>query len=206
MVQEPEGRLDLALATYQANDERRTRVAGVVWQDAKETWVKIEGARPAGERVILLCGTTDPRFIARHERLLKEVEGVVRDLVCEDGQQDYLLTWRVYGVNGVRMTPVMKNGLPAEAFIMGECIAPTRARAAEVVRTAKRYLLHHGYEGRLSTGGNLLFPFTPPEVSVSAGLPLQHLSPDALPISTLCSRSRSNRFNQVADAACPHFP
>jgi hypothetical protein len=27
-------------------------------------------------------------------------------------------------------------------------------------------LLHHGYEGRLSTGGNLAFPFTPPEVSI----------------------------------------
>jgi hypothetical protein len=165
-VQEPEGRLDLARATYEAIDDRRTRVVGAVWQDAREPWVKIEGARPVGERAILLCGTADPRFIARHEQLLKEVEGVVRDLVCEDAPEDYALTWRVYGVNGVRMTPVTQNELPAEAFIMGECIAPTRARAAEVVRTTKQYLLHHGYEGRLSTGGNLAFPFTPPEVSV----------------------------------------
>jgi hypothetical protein len=165
-VQEPEGRLDLARATYQAIDDRRTRVVGAVWEDAKEIWVKIEGARPAGERALLLCGTADPRFIARHDQLLKEVEGVVRDLVCENAQEDYVLTWRVYGVNGVRMTPVMHNELPAEAFIMGECVAPTRARAAEVVRTTKQYLLHHGYEGRLSTGGNLAFPFTPPEVSV----------------------------------------
>jgi len=45
-------------------------------------------------------------------------------------------------------------------------LAPTRARAAEVVRTTKQYLLHHGYEARLSTAGNLAFPFTPPEVSV----------------------------------------
>ena len=91
---------------------------------------------------------------------------MVRDLVCEDDPEDYVLTWRVYGVNGVRMTPVTQNEFPAEAFIMGECIAPTQARAAEVVRTTKQYLLHHGYEGRLSTGGNLAFPFTPPEVSV----------------------------------------
>jgi hypothetical protein len=90
----------------------------------------------------------------------------VRELVCEDAEEDYVLTWRVYGVNGVRMTPVLQNELPAEAFIMGECIAPTCARAAEVMRTTKQYLLHHGYEGRLSTGGNLAFPFTPPEVSV----------------------------------------
>jgi hypothetical protein len=48
---------------------------------------------------------------------------------------------------------------------MGECIAPTAERAEEVIRTTKQYLLHHGYEGRLSTAGNLAFPFTPPEIS-----------------------------------------
>jgi hypothetical protein len=40
---------------------------------------------------------------------LQEVESVVRDLVCEDAAEDYVLTWRVYGVNGVRMTPVTQN-------------------------------------------------------------------------------------------------
>ena len=64
------------------------------------------------------------------------------------------------------MTPAVTETPPPEAFIMAECIAPTRERAAEVVRTTKQYLLHHGYEGRLSTGGNLAFPFTPPEVSI----------------------------------------
>ena len=49
---------------------------------------------------------------------------------------------------------------------MGECIAPTAERASEVVRTCKQYLLHHGYPGRLSTAGNLAFPFTPPEVTI----------------------------------------
>jgi hypothetical protein len=50
-VQEPEGRLDLARATYEAIDDRRTRVVGAVWQDAKESWVKIEGrARWASAR------------------------------------------------------------------------------------------------------------------------------------------------------------
>ena len=115
---------------------------------------------------MLLCGTADPKFIAQQDKLLKEVEIVVRDLVCEDTAEDYVLTWRVYGVQGVRMTPAVKETPPPEAFIMAECIAPTRERAAEVVGTTKQYLLHHGYEGRLSTGGNLAFPFTPPEVSI----------------------------------------
>jgi hypothetical protein len=165
-VQEPEGRLDLGRATYEAIDERRTRVRGAAWEYAKEPRVKIEGACRVGERAVLLCGTADPRFIAQHEQLLKEVEIVVRDLVCEDAAEDYVLSWRVYGVNGVRMTPTAEPSPPPEAFIMAECIAPTRERAAEVVRTTKQYLLHHGYEGRLCTGGNVAFPFTPPEVSI----------------------------------------
>src|SRR5262245_40205978 len=69
-VRESEGRLDLARATYHALDERRTRVVGAVWEERSEPWVKIEGARHVGERAILLCGTADPRFIARHEQLL----------------------------------------------------------------------------------------------------------------------------------------
>ena len=37
---------------------------------------------------------------------------------------------------------------------------------SEVVRTCKQFLLHFGYPGRLSTAGNVAFPFTPPEVSL----------------------------------------
>ncbi len=165
-VYEPEGRLDLAQATYTAVDERRTRVKGAAWHEASAFTVKIEGATRIGERAILVCGAADPRFIAKARTLLGEVEGVVRDLVCEDTPMDYTLTWRVYGLDGVRMMGKPLEGTPGEIFILGECIAPTAARAAEVVRTAKQYLLHHGYQGRLSTGGNVAFPFTPPEVSV----------------------------------------
>jgi hypothetical protein len=35
-----------------------------------------------------------------------------------------------------------------------------------VVRSCKQFLLHYGYPGRLSTAGNVAFPFTPPEVSL----------------------------------------
>jgi hypothetical protein len=128
--------------------------------------VKIEGARRIGERAVLLAGAADPRFIAQHRDILPAVATVVRDLVCEDAPEDYTLRFRIYGVDGVRMAAPAGEALPGEVFIMGECIAPTADRAAEVVRTLKQYLLHHGYAGRLSTAGNLAFPFTPPEVSL----------------------------------------
>ena len=164
-LSEPDGTLDLAAATYTALDDRRTRVAGAAWRPADAPTIKLEGARKIGERAILLAGAADPRFIARHREILPAAAAVVRDLVCEDQPEDYTLTFRVYGVDGVRMAPPANEAPPGEVFVLGEVIAPTAERAAEVMRTTKQYLLHHGYPGRLSTAGNLAFPFTPPEVS-----------------------------------------
>jgi len=185
-VYEPEGRLDLSAAEYVAVDERRTRVSGARWETSADPCVKIEGACRIGERAVLLAGAADPRFIAGHREILAAVSEVVRELVCEDQPQDYTLRFRVYGVDGVRMAVPEHEAPPGEVFVMGECIAPTAERAAEVVRTCKQYLLHHGYPGRLSTAGNLAFPFTPPEVSLGAAyrFSVYHLlhvaDPDAL--------------------------
>jgi hypothetical protein len=164
-IYEPEGHVDLRNAKYEALDDRRVRVSGATWHAAGTPTVKLEGARRVGERAVLLCAAADPRFIENHSSILTAVSEVVRELVCEDCPEDYSLFWKVYGVNGVRETRPM-HPAPHEVFLLVECIAPTRERAAEVVRTMKQYLLHHGYPGRLSTGGNLAFPFTPPEVSV----------------------------------------
>ena len=165
-VIEPEGRVDLRAATYTALDDRRTRVEGAEWTPSQTPTIKLEGAECIGERAVLLAGAADPRFISRYKEILPAVAEVVRELVCEDQPQDYTLRFRVYGVDGVRGFAPEGEPTPGEAFIMGECIAPTRERAAEVVRTTKQYMLHHGYPGRLSTAGNLAFPFTPPEVSL----------------------------------------
>jgi hypothetical protein len=165
-VVEPEGMLDLANARYEAVDDRRTRVSGAAWRDTTDPTVKLEGSLKIGERAVLLAGSADPRFIASIKSLLPNFTELVRDLVCEDQPQDYTLRFRVYGIDGVRMVAPEHEPPPGEVFIMGECIAPTRERASEVVRTCKQYLLHYGYPGRLSTAGNLAFPFTPPEVSL----------------------------------------
>ena len=165
VIIEPEGRAELHGARYEAVDERRTRISGATWLPAPHSTINIEGSRRVGERAVLLCGAADPRFIERREAILHEVAKIVRDLVCEDTEEDYSLFWRFYGVDGV--TERLPDApIPGEIFMTIECIAPTTARASEVVRTMKQYLLHYGYEGRLSTGGNLAFAFTPPEISV----------------------------------------
>ncbi len=165
-MQEPDGTLDLSRAQYEAVDDRRARVSGATWRDTTAPTIKLEGAIKVGERAVLLCGSADPRFIAQCKGLLPKVADLVESLVCEEQPMDYTLRFRVYGIDGVRMVVPENEPPPGEVFIMGECIAPTRERASEVVRTCKQFLLHFGYPGRLSTAGNIAFPFTPPEVSL----------------------------------------
>ena len=165
-MQEPDGTLDLTHACYEAVDDRRTRVSGAVWRYTVSPTIKLEGAIKIGERAVLLCGSADPVFIRQCKALLPKVADLVQSLVCEDQPKDYSLNFRVYGQDGVRMIVPENEPPPGEVFIMGECIAPSAERASEVVRTCKQFLLHFGYPGRLSTAGNVAFPFTPPEVSL----------------------------------------
>ena len=158
------GRANLSQVTYRAIDGRRTRVEGATFEPADRVSLKLEGAAMIGYRALLMAGAADPNFIARHSEILAAVSHVVRDLVCEDNAEDYRLSFRLFGVDGVCAWAEPPAQLPREAFVMGECIAPTPERAEEVIRTTKQYLLHHGYDGRLSTAGNLAFPFTPPEL------------------------------------------
>ena len=161
---EPEGRAELHDAVYEQVGERTTRISGARWVPAAKHTLKMEGARKVGDRAILLCGAADPRFIEQHQSILENVKEIVRELVCEDSPEDYTLHWHVYGVDGVT-DRATDYPLPAEVCLLIECIAPTLERASEVVKTMKQYLLHYGYTGRLSTGGNVAFPFTPPEIS-----------------------------------------
>ena len=163
VVIEPEGSLHLDDARYQAVDDHRTRASGARWQPAPRPTVKLEGASRVGERAVLLAATSDPRFIAASEQIFSEVEQTVRDIVGPSVTGEFTLYWRLYGVDGVVDWPTPPAPPPREAFILVECIAQSAEAAETVIGVAKQYLLHHGFPGRLSTGGNIAFPFTPPE-------------------------------------------
>lgn len=163
-VHEPEGTLHVDGARYEALDGHRCRVSGARWEPAKQLTVKIEGATRAGERAVLLAGCADPRAIAAIKDILPAVEKTVRDLVKDTVRVPCRLHYRVYGLDGVVAWPAPPERLPREVFIMVECIAETAEAAKSVATVFKQFLLHHGFPGRISTGGNLAFPFTPPEV------------------------------------------
>lgn len=162
-VAEPEGTLHLDSARYQAMDERRTRVTGARWQPARVASVKIEGAERLGERAVLLAAVADPRFIDQIDDILGSVERSVRQILPAAGSA-FTLHFRRYGIDGVVDWPAPPTAAPREVFILGECLAETAEEARSILGVVRQHLLHHGFEGRLSTGGNLAFPLTPPEL------------------------------------------
>lgn len=159
-VSEPEGTLWVDEARYEAVDEHRTRVRGGRWEAAARPTVKIEGAAREGERAVLLAGSCDPQFIAAVRSILGDVGEIVR-AICPG---DYRFYFRIYGFDGVTHWPVPPAVAPREIFILAECIAQTAEEAGTAIGVFKQYLLHHGFPGRICTGGNIAFPFTPPEV------------------------------------------
>ena len=165
VVHEPEGTLYVDQARYEAIDEHRTRISGARWEPASRLTVKIEGAMRVGERAVLLAGSADPRVIENIRTILQGVEKTVRELTPPAGPDPYRLYYRVYGIDGVLERPEPPTPLPREIFVLVECIAPSADEAKAVATVFKQYLLHHGFPGRLSTGGNLAFPFTPPELA-----------------------------------------
>lgn len=166
-VREPEGTLHTRHARYEAVDEHRTRVSGSTFEPAKQFTVKIEGAMRVGERAVLLCGSTDPRVIENASSITAGVEKLVRELTPPRPENPYSMTWRVYGLGAVMSRESVPDPLPPEIFILCECIADTEEEARAVATVTKQYLLHHGFPGRLSTAGNVAFPFTPPELAAA---------------------------------------
>ena len=163
LVHEPEGVLDVSDARFEAIDPRRTRVSGARWTPAAQPSIKIEGAEWVAERAVLCAGSCDPRVIAN----LDAIEAGVRknvDGILAGSASGYQIKFHVYGTGATQLFPGASLPTPGEVFFLVECLAPTADTAKAVAGVTKQYLLHHGFPGRLSTGGNIAFPFTPPEL------------------------------------------
>lgn len=163
LVHEPEGTLDVSGARFDALDARRTRVSGARWIEARQHTIKIEGAQWVAERVVLCAGACDPGFIANLRSIQHDVLGNVRAILA-DTVKDYEVHFHAYGTGVTQLFPGARLPAPSEVFCLIECLAPTIDMARAVAGVTKQYLLHHSFPGRLCTGGNLAFPFTPPEL------------------------------------------
>lgn len=168
VIREPDGVVRLNDVRFESIDERRVRGSGARWEPARRPTVKIEGACYEGERSVLLAATADPGVIGNIDPLLAGVEAYARSLLPEEVHGSYRLMFRRYGLDGVTAWPAPPAVPPRELFVLGECIAESADTATAVVTLVRQNLLHLGFPGRLCTGGNLAFPFSPPEVQVGS--------------------------------------
>jgi len=161
-VEEPEGTLDLQNARYVALDEHRTQVSGAQFVKREVATLKVEGAAYEGVRVVLLAGVADPTMISIMPNALNEVCERVRSLV----PGAWTMVPHLYGQGAVRALPSHLQS-QHELGLVIEFLAPDASTAKTAAAVFKQNLLHFGFPGRLTTGGNLAFAFTPSEIEAN---------------------------------------
>jgi hypothetical protein len=159
----PGGVLDLTAAAFTQEDDRTVRVTGSRMVRKPYT-LKIEGAALAGFRTVSIAGVRDPSFIAQIDSILDAVRGRVAENFARTLDPGaYRLLFRIYGRDGVmgRSEPLRDTATPHELGLVIEAVADSQEIADTVVSFARASLLHWGYPGRVSTAGNLAFPYSP---------------------------------------------
>lgn len=162
----PGGVLDLTATTFVQENERTVRVAGSRMIRGAYT-LKIEGAALAGFRTVSIAGVRDPSFIAQIDAILDAVRARVAENFSRTlSADDYRLLFRLYGRDGVMgaCEPLRDSATPHEIGLVIEAVAASQEIADTIVSFARSSLLHWGYPGRVSTAGNLAFPYSPSDL------------------------------------------
>jgi hypothetical protein len=157
----PGGVLDLAQTTFEQVDANSVRVAGSR-HFATPYALKLEGARRVGFRTVSIAGVRDPIFIAHTDEIAEGVRNRVVDNFRHVPADSYRLLFRFYGKDAVMqgLEPV-RTTQAHELGIVIEAVANTQELANTICGFARSTMLHYGYKGRISTAGNLAFPYSP---------------------------------------------
>jgi len=165
----PGGILDLSHCEFIQETDRRVKVKGSLYHKADKNTVKLEGAKQVGYRTICVCGNRDPIFISQVDTILSDLRKRVDENLKDCDSNNYNLDFIIYGRNGVmgdlEPEPIIHSH---EIGLVIDVVADTQEYANTVCSVARSTLLHQGYPGRLSTGGNLAFPYSPSDISVGA--------------------------------------
>jgi len=163
----PGGVIHLDQCAFRDVGDGRVEVRGSRHERTVPYRVKVEGAKLTGYRAISVAGVRDPLFIAQCDTILSAVRAQVQSMLPDSrfGQ----LFFHLYGRDGV-MGPAepVRQSAAHELGILMEAVAPTQEQANSLVSLTRSTLLHYGYPGRISTAGNLAFPFSPSDFAAGA--------------------------------------
>ena len=125
-------------------------------------WCSTCCAARRGYRTVSIAGARDPIFIDKVDEIVEAVRNRVADNFSHIPAEQYRLLVHLYGKNGV-MGPLEPNAGAAghELGVLIEAVAETQELANTICGFARSTMLHFGYKGRISTAGNLAFPYSP---------------------------------------------
>jgi hypothetical protein len=155
---EPDGVCDLSEVTVEACGERGVSVRGARFEPAEQLTVKLEGATQTGYRSIVMGGMRDARLIAEVDHVLATVQEAVHESL---GEEEYRLSFRVYGRDGVLGASEHETATPRELGVLCEAQAPTASLAHAVAQAAEAALITAPYPNSISATGNLAIPYSP---------------------------------------------
>lgn len=150
------GLLDMSDCVYEQYDERTTRITGQRYVPVDgDVTVKVEGSGWVGEKFIGIAGIRDPYTIANVDKVLDLVRGEVARGV---GGEDYHLSFRVFGKNGVMgdLEPVTET-TSHELCVVVEGVAPTREKAESVALMGTRQIFYARLPEVKGTAGTASF-------------------------------------------------
>ena len=136
----PGGVLDIRQTRFYEVDEHKAGFSGSIFHPMPYS-IKIEGSMPSGYRCLSIA-------FAKSSDI--DEEGVL-----------------VYGKNGVEANP--PSGALQEVGILCEVKGRDKQQTKDTLAFVRSSLLHYGYPGRLSTAGNLAFPFSPSDFVLPDG-------------------------------------
>ncbi|OGV70717.1 MAG: 3-methylaspartate ammonia-lyase [Lentisphaerae bacterium RIFOXYB12_FULL_65_16] len=160
----PGGRLNLTGCTFTEIGNGRVEVRGSRHEESDPYFVKLEGSRRIGYRTVTIAGCRDPIMIRGIDGILAAAQEKVNGILKSENLKAQVF-FHVYGKDGVmgRLEPV-KQTQSHEIGILVEVLGATQEEADTVCSITRSTLLHYGYPGRVSTAGNLAFPFSPSDM------------------------------------------
>lgn len=157
----PGGILDLSETKFEQETESMVKVSGTKFIPSEQYTIKLEGAKKIGYRTVSIAGTRDPIMISKIDEIVEEVKDRVADNFNALNLH-YYLDFKIYGQKGVMgdLEPESKIN-SHEIGIIIEAVADDQNIANTICSFARSTMLHYGYDGRISTAGNLAFPYSP---------------------------------------------
>jgi hypothetical protein len=163
----PGGAINLHESKFTQIENNKVMVSGSKFVPTEQYFVKLEGVRSIGYRTVSIAAVNDQIFIEKVDSIVENVKKRVIDNFKQYGITDFLLDFKIYGKNGVMgMFPNLENRVGHELCIVIEAVSKTQQQADTICGFTRSTMLHYGYEGRISTAGNLAFPFSPSDMKV----------------------------------------